>query len=368
MEHAGLIIKATRLCNLRCAYCHDWRTGRDQRMPFRVLAAMTRAALGDPEHRSVDFIWHGGETTLMPIAFYRKAIYLQERLRRPEQIVTNVIQTNGTRLTTEWMEFFKAYDFRVGISLDGPPELHDRHRRLASGRPSSPLVAKGIELLRRYRVPFTVLLVVDEDTLALGPRRVFDALVEMNVKQFSLLNAKPTNQPAAPRGTATEHYVDPPRMTEFLCGIYDAWREHGDEEIDIRELRSLEGRLAGGASGVCTLAGGCLGRYYLVEPNGEVAHCDLFLGDVRYTFGNVLASSFADFRNGRPMARLREENERQLTEMRGCPEFGVCNGWCPHERYLSVRHNLDHDDACCGLRPVIGHIRARQGDLAAAPA
>src|SRR5581483_2761405 len=104
MGHVGLIVKATRLCNLRCSYCHDWRSGPDQTMSFPVLARMTAAALRDPEHQLIDFVWHGGETTLLPAGFYEKAMAVQARFRRPGQGIVNIIQTNGTLLTPKWVD------------------------------------------------------------------------------------------------------------------------------------------------------------------------------------------------------------------------------------------------------------------------
>ncbi len=358
MKFAGLIIKGTRLCNLRCAYCHDWRVGPNQTMPFSVLARLIATALQDPEHDAVDFIWHGGETTLLPIAFYEKAMVVQARFRRRGQSINNVIQTNGTRLTPEWLRFLRANQFGVGISLDGPPEVHDRYRRYASGRPSFADVLRGIHLLREWGIPVSVLMVIDQGALELGPDYIFDFFVQHGIKQYGLLAAKPTNQPDAAPATPAAHYTDPATMTAFLKRIYDRWLAHGDPTIRIRELEGLRQRIAGERNVFCTLAGGCLGYYYLIEPNGEVAHCDLFLGDPRYTLGNILRDDFATIRASARMRELREENERALSRMRGCPEFKVCNGWCPHERYLSVRHNPNHRADCCGLRELIAHIRA----------
>src|SRR5437016_9665987 len=113
-----LIVKATRHCNLRCAYCHDWRVGSGQRMTFEVVAQMTRAALRGSDHDSVDFIWHGGEPTVLPLSFYEKALYVQSRFRRPGQVVLNSVQTNGTRITPEWARFWAMNGFTVSISLD----------------------------------------------------------------------------------------------------------------------------------------------------------------------------------------------------------------------------------------------------------
>ena len=99
--YLGLVLKATRLCNLRCTYCRDWREGPGQTMGFDVLARVVAAALREESHSIVDFVWHGGETTLLPLSFYRKAMFLQSRFRRPGQRIGNVIQTNGTRLTPD---------------------------------------------------------------------------------------------------------------------------------------------------------------------------------------------------------------------------------------------------------------------------
>jgi uncharacterized protein len=358
-RYLGLIVKATRLCNLRCDYCHDWRTGRDQTMSFAVMSRMIQAALQDRAYGSVELIWHGGETTVLPIAFYEKALYVESCFQGPGQAVTNSLQTNGTLLTPEWVRFLQRNDFSVSLSLDGPPEIHDRYRRWGSGRGSFADVQRGMRLLREHEVPFSVLMVIDEGALALGPDRIFDFFRDQGINSFALLAAAPSNQPDAAPGTPTRHYVEPPRMTAFLARIFDRWLEHGDPNLRIREIESLRRRISGGQGGACTLAGGCLGRYYAVEPNGDIAHCDVYIGDPRYVLGNVLQQDFQDLEGHAGLGELRAENERALQRMRSCPEFGVCNGWCPHERYLSERHNLSHRGTCCGLRDLIAHMRDR---------
>lgn len=356
----GLIVKATRLCNLRCAYCHDWRTGRGQTMSFEVMARMVASALRESGCDAVDFIWHGGETTLLPRSFYEKALYVQSQFQRPAQRVQNSIQTNGTLLTPEWIRFLRENRIAVSVSLDGPPDLHDRYRRWASGRGSFADSLAGLRRLQEAEVPFGVLMVVDEGALALGPDAIFDFFVETGIRDFGLLAAAPVNRPDATPGTPTDHYVDPGRITAFLARVYDRWCAHGDSRIRIRELVGLHRRLAGVHPEVCTLAGGCFGRYFAVEPNGDVSHCDLYVGDPRYTLGNLREHGFADLQRHPALLALRQENERALDRMRACPEFTVCQGWCPHERYLAERHWRDHDPGCCGLRDLIAHMRARQ--------
>jgi uncharacterized protein len=353
----ALIVKATRLCNLRCSYCHDWRTGRDQIMPFDVLATMTARALQEPEH--VEFIWHGGEPTILPISFYERAVLVQARLKRVGQTVKNSFQTNGTRITKDWVRFFLEFQFDVGVSLDGPSPIHDLQRSGASGQPSFSRVLASLDLLRENDIPLNVLMVISQETLKLGPDRIFDFFLEHKIPNYGLIAAKPVNAPDARAGTPTKHYVDPEAMSGFLIRLYDRWLEHGDPNIHIRELDAIQRRVLGQEPGFCTLAGGCLGQYFLVEPNGEIAHCDLFDGDERYTLGNIMTDRFSSLCNGFKMAQLRKKREHELNSMKSCPEFTICQGWCPHERYLAMRHYTGYRSGCCGLDRLIQHVRVR---------
>jgi uncharacterized protein len=360
MGSATLIVKATRLCNLRCTYCHDWAAGPNQTMTFDVLAAMTARALRDPDHHSVEFIWHGGETTVLPIGFYQRAFAVQNRFRSEDQAVANKLQTNATRLTPEWVAFFRTHHISVGVSIDGPPEVNDAQRVDVGGRPTSERIRAGIDLLREHGVDHGVLMVVDRRTLALGADYVFDFIVENDIRSVSCIAAKPDNQPDAMPGTPAEHYADPASMGRFLARLYDRWLEHGDDTIHIREIDEIEAMLLAERAASCKTAGDCLGRYYLVEPNGDVAHCDLFIGDDRYTMGNVLRDDFPTMRRSLTMLERKLDRRHDLEQMSTCSEFALCRGWCPHERYLSVRHNPSHDDGCCGLRDLIQHVRERR--------
>jgi uncharacterized protein len=327
-------------------------------MSFSVLARMISSAM--QEFDEVQFIWHGGETTVVPIEFYQKAVSLQARFLRPGCRVRNDIQTNATRLDDKWARFFKEADFGVGVSLDGPQELHDRHRPNAAGRSSFEDVLRGIEVLKRHHIPVSALMVVDETTLALGPDRIFDFFVERGITGFGCLGAKPQNQPDALPGTPAPSYLEPERMTRFMTRLYDRWLEHGDPKITIQEFELIHGRLGTKGRRGCTMEGDCLGRFFIVEPNGEVSHCDLFLGDSAYNFGNVLHLSFTEMIQSEKMARLRQANDHAVNVMREhCPEFKTCMGGCPHDRYISYRHNPAHSEGCCGKFGLISHIRSR---------
>jgi uncharacterized protein len=327
-------------------------------MSFSVMARMIASALSDEEHDAIDFVWHGGEPTLLPFSFYEKAILVQSRFRRSGQVVMNTIQTNGTRLTEPWARFLRDNQFSVGVSLDGPPEIHNKYRIYESGRPSFQDISSTLDRLRQYGIPSSILMVIDEYALEVGAKRIFDFFVKMKIKNYGFMAATPMNSPKASTSSFASHYVDPNRMTNFLIRLYDCWKEHGDSSIRIRELENILQCIQRNRSHSCTLEGNCFGHYYVVEPNGVVAHCELFQGDTRYTLGNILESNFEAFRNSRELCALIEENQIEVSNMQQhCPEFSVCRGWCPHERYLSVRHNPNHTNKCCGLFDLIRHIR-----------
>lgn len=362
MAHVALLVKSTRLCNLRCSYCYEWATGPDQMMPFEVAARLVAAALSDPSHDHVRITWHGGEPTIAPTRFYERMLAVQARFRRPGQSVQNAIVTNGTRLTPEWLDFIAENRFGVTVSLDGPPELHDRYRIDVRGRPTHARVLAGLTALRERDIPFGLLMVIDRAALTLGPDAIFDYFIGLGVDSFGLNFVMPRAEPDAAPATPAEHYVTSAERTAFLVRLHDRWLAHGDPRLRIRELAALQERVWGNPSLVCTLAGRCIGTIYAIEPNGDVTHCDFFRGDPGYRWGNILVDDFATLRRSANLLRVRAERTEALARLRGCPHFAVCQGGCPHERYAAVRHDPDHRAQCCGMAGIIEHIRAGTGE------
>jgi uncharacterized protein len=355
-----LIMKATRLCNLRCTYCHSWRAGPNQTMTFPVLARTIHDALRDPSVRGVDFVWHGGEATVLPVSFYRKALWLQERFRRPGQNVLNTVQTNGTRLTDAWLGFLRDNDIGVGVSLDGPPEIHDARRIDAAGRPTAARVRKGIERLRGAGITrWGALMVVDDAVCAAGARRMLEYLVEIDVRRVALLNVLPQNTP--PGASLRGDYLPFPRFVEFLRELFEVWWPAYRERVDVRELGGLAEQIKGGRPQICVFAGECFGRYLTVEPTGEVSACDKYIDDGDYEFGHVLTTGLGGVQGSERLAAVRDQNRRAVERMRACRWYGVCHGGCPHDRYTGERLLGDYDGRCCGLAPLLDDMAATLG-------
>ncbi len=346
----ALIMKGTRLCNLRCTYCRSWAEGPNETMPFEVLARSIQTALSAPGVATVEFIWHGGETTLRPIEFYRKALWLQQRFRRPGQRITNQLQTNATHLSAEWLDFFLRYRFVIGVSLDGPPEVHDKRRLDVKGRPTSHRVRAGIEMLRTAGVPFEIKMVVDDDVIALGAERLLEYLLEIDVKSVALLNVVPEGDPDR---ELPGDYLAFPRFVGFLRELFRLWWPAYAGRITFRELSDLVTRLQGGRGGFCVFDDNCMGSIYTIEPQGDIAACDRYQGDPDYTFGNVLECDLADLIGGTNLSRAHADTAAEMDVASRCQWFSICHGGCPHDRYSRVHRHASHGEKCCGWSPLL---------------
>ena len=162
----SVIMKGISTCNLSCKYC-DADTYSNQRMDFKVLASVINKA--QSYSRYIDYIWHGGEPTLLGIEFYKKVLYLQNYYKREGQVISNGMQTNGTLLDKEWVEFLIKNKFSVGISLDGPKILNDINRIFKNGVGSFENILRTKELLEKAHIRFGVLAVITDDTLKIDP-------------------------------------------------------------------------------------------------------------------------------------------------------------------------------------------------------
>lgn len=349
----AVILKGTRRCNLRCTYCRSWSDEPNQSMSFEVLARALRGTLAAPGIDRVELVWHGGETTLRPISFYRKALWLQQQFRRRGQTVTNTIQTNGTTLNDAWLAFLKRYDISVGVSLDGPPEIHDSRRLDVRGRPTSHLVRRGLELLRDHQVPHGVLMVVDDAVVSLGAQRVLDYFLEIGVRHVALLNVGPEGDPER---SLPGDYLLFPRYVSFLCDLFLAWWPEHRERITFREIGDLVDKVQEKRGSYCVFGGNCMGGVLTVGPEGEVAICDKYQGNSGYDLGNVLHGEIADLPQAANLRKAYAETSSEMDLTRACPWFEICQGGCPHDRFVRSSRRIPFAEQCCGWSPLISLI------------
>lgn len=340
-----VIAKFTRLCNLRCTYCHDWRAGPNQTMDFSVQANLFEKLLGDPTHGTIDVVWHGGEPTLIGKRGFLRILALQRWFRRPGQIIRNRVQTNATALNPAWIRFLARYGFRVHVSIDGPAEIHDHTRPHANGRSTFAQVSRGLHALQEANLLDYVYLVIGRELLEYGAERIVGFLLQHGITRVGLIPVCPSN--GSPQ--ADGPYLDRAEYCRFLVEIERARRARPESWIQVRELDAALRAMRGEMANHCELLGNCVGTFFSVEPDGNVGHCDRYLGDPDYVVGDIVCQTFGEIRAGNRARSLAAENHEATDAQKSCRYFQYCRGWCPHERYLSIRHDPRHDASCCGL-------------------
>lgn len=340
-----VIAKFTRLCNLRCTYCSDWRAGPNQTMPFEVQLELFRKLLGEPSHGSVDVVWHGGEPTLLGRRGFLRVLALQRHFRRPGQRVRNMIQTNATRIDESFAQLLARCRFQVGVSLDGPAEINDGARRYANGVGSLDAALRGLEHLRNAGLRPSVLVVVGQRQLALGAEGLVDFLIEAKIPGVGLLPVHPAAGPRQPNQPYLEHRD----YARFLLEVDAARRERREPWLRVRELDSAAQAVRGTMPAFCELLGNCVGSYFSIDPDGSIQHCDKYVGDDDYTVGNIRLHSFSDIRASGKLTKLVADAREASERKKSCPYFTYCRGWCPHRDYMAQRYSDDPAAACCGL-------------------
>ena len=258
---------AGSLCNLACDYCYYLEKSKlypqapQQIMSDELLERFVREYIEAQTMPSVLFTWHGGETLMRPLSFYRKALELQRKYAGGRTI-ENCIQTNGTLLTDEWCRFFRENHWLVGISIDGPQEFHDEYRRNRQGRPSFVKVMQGIRLLQKHGVEWNAMAVVN-DFNADYPREFYHFFKQIGCRylQFApiveriLPHADGRHLAAADEEEGTrlaDFSVSPRQWGTFLCTLFDEWVKEDVGTVFIQLFDTTLANRVGQEPGVCT--------------------------------------------------------------------------------------------------------------------
>jgi len=346
------------LCNLRCEYCYYAekneliKTGTS-RMSLEVLENYIRQCFEiHGKDAVVEFIWHGGEPVLAGIEFYKTALQLQKRYGSRRKIL-NTIQTNATCLSDEMCKLFRDHGFLVGVSIDGPKELHNRYRRTKSGEDSFEKTMAGIALLKEYHVPFSTLTTVNSCNMD-KPQEVYEFLREITdymqflpvVESFPAEYEEKEGQVfAIPPGIHSfkiKHPVMPFSVTpegygRFLCGVFDCWEQMDIGKKHVQLIDVTLDNLKGIPASLCVHNPLC-GHSGCVEANGDVFACDRYAFP-QYKLGNILET---------PLGVLMEQNRSfgmhktygLSEECFKCPYVKLCFGGCPKDRLWENKNYL----------------------------
>ncbi len=366
-------------CNLDCAYCFYlekqalYGTGENYRMSDEVLSAFIRNYISNQPTPVVEFVWQGGEPTLLGLDFFRRVVELQRPFAQVKTI-TNSLQTNGTLLTDEWCRFLKQHNFMVGISLDGPREIHDRYRRDRQGNGSFDGAMRGLKLLQQHGAEYNVMASVARET-ARQPLEVYRFFKEQRVEfiQFvPIIERLPASAeedlgltlagPAAldraePNTAVTLWSVLPEEYGDFLIAIYEEWVRKDVGTTFVMNFEWALNAWLGNPSPVCIHARQC-GRAMVIEHDGDVFACDHYVYP-KYRLGNILRDDLS------AMVAASLQNgfgaHKETTLPRWCWECEVlaaCQGGCPKHRFAqSCQGEPGAHYLCTGYSKFFRHIR-----------
>jgi uncharacterized protein len=310
-------------CNLRCEYCFYLRASElypDHKrhiMSDEMLEHVISGLLSYRFPQSV-FAWQGGEPTLAGVDFFQKAVELQKKHGLPGQVVGNAFQTNGVLINEDWCRLFRDYRWLVGLSLDGPREIHDRLRHDKAGRGSWDKVMRAARLMTQYNIEYNILCVLNSVNVHLG----ID-LVRWFVDQgFNYLQFIPCVEPGNPYTVPAEAYG------EFLCTAFDYWAKEGFGRVSIRDFDSLLASRSGEAP-LCTYDARC-NHYLVIEHNGNVYPCDFFVYD-HWKLGNVMDQPLHTFTEHALYRQFAYQKDK-VPACRKCQWRPYCHGGCQKDR------------------------------------
>lgn len=360
-------------CNLDCDYCYylekaNLYTNEDKGhvMSEQLLEKFVKQYIESQTMPQVMFTWHGGETLMRPLYFYKKAIEFQKKYGAGRQI-ENSLQTNGTLLNDEWCEFFKENNFLIGISIDGPQEFHDEYRRDKMGRPSFHKVMKGIRLLQKHDVEYNVMAVVNDYNSdypvefyqffkEIGAQFIqFTPIVErLRVKKSPLKLA--TANEDDNEAKLADYSISPEKWGSFLCGVFDEWIKEDVGRIYVQIFDSTLANWVGEQPGLCTMAKTC-GHAGVMEFNGDVYSCDHFVFP-EYYLGNINVKPLTSMMYSEKQLKFGNDKFDKLPKQcRECDFLFACYGECPKNRFVKDKYgNPGLNYLCKGYYQFFNHV------------
>lgn len=351
------------ICNLDCGYCffltkESLYPGDRFRMTDDVLDAYIHQLLDSQPDGEVNIAWQGGEPTLMGLDFFRRAVTLAERLRRPGQQLLHTIQTNGTLLTDAWAEFLAEHRFLVGLSIDGPPGVHDRYRVDKSGLPSSERVIRGLARLEAHGVEVNVLCTVNAANQH-QPREVYRYFRdELGLRHIQLIPIVERETAADFQGSdsVTDRSVDSAAWGAFLIAVFDEWVRRDVGEVFVQMFDAALASWLELPAGMCIFSTTCGGALALVH-NGDVYSCDHFV-EPDHLLGNIVDTHLVDIAASPQQRAFGQAKFDTLpAHCRECEVRFACNGECPKNRFiLTPDGEAGLNYLCSGYRTFFKHI------------
>ncbi len=356
-------------CNLDCGYCYYLKTrelypgGGACRMPESLLEEYIVQQIDASPDPTVNFCWHGGEPTLLGLTYFQRIVELQRKHRPRGRRIFNGLQTNGVLLDEAWCRFLAAEGFGVGLSIDGPAELHDRYRPNRGGGRTHREAMRAFRLLRRYQVTCNILCVVHDRNVA-HATEVYRFLKEIGGTYIGFLPMVARDR----EGGVTAETVPAEAFGSFLCTIFDEWVRQDAGRVTVQIVDEATRPARGIDHSLCIFRETC-GDVPVVEHTGDFYCCDHFV-DPAHRLGNIRETRLAQLLDSPDQQAFGAAKRDTLPRYcRECEVRPMCNGGCPKDRFLGTpdgEAGLNY--LCAGFKRFFTHIRPYASELALARA
>ena len=346
-------------CNLDCHYCYyrDKSEIYNNNMPCmseELLEIYIKQYIEGASQQNISFCWHGGEPLMAGLPFFRKAMELQRKYAG-DKVIENTLQTNGILVNEEWCCFFRENDFLIGLSLDGPEDIHDAFRRDCGGAPTFARVMRAVELMTKHGVEFNILSTVNARSEGRGAE-VYKFLSSINpYLQFlpvvEYVRERPGKRPLivspdeedavpAPWSVSAKGYG------QFMCDVFDEWMKFDVGRKFVQLFDITLGNWCGVPPTLCAFGEVC-GDGLVVEHNGDVYSCDHFVYP-EYRLGNIADNELvAMYRSSEQQAFGRDKRDALPLECKRCNYYFLCRGECPKHRFEYAKNGEPYMNVLC---------------------
>ena len=356
------VFKISDNCNLNCDYCYRENAPKiavSQHMPIEVIERTLDSILnykswlyaryGWSKKPSLYFIWHGGEPLAIGLYRMMKILDVQKRYSEKGLSIRNCIQTNGTLLSEHFLEVFKKENFQIGISVDGPSDVHNQHRVYRDGRPSFEATYQNIQLLKKHKYPWSAISVLTKESIG-REEEIFEFFKEEKPYEVDFTPAFFYD---------TEISLSPENYAQFMIKMFDLWASEKETPFDIRFFKDVLYILGylktEKESIICELAGTCH-RNISIATNGDVYSCECLNSKPSNKIGNILSETFLEIVHSEPFVQLTQSTNTYSEDCLSCDVFSVCKAGCYNRRLPEVDGRPRLDFYCSSRRKIIHHI------------
>lgn len=352
-------------CNLACKYCYyldkaDIYGGREPVMSDEMLETVVREYIAANKVPEVTFNWHGGEPLVLGLDFFRRAVELERKYAAGKKI-NNTVETNGVLLNREWADFFAQNGFLVGISIDGPRDIHDKFRRDRGGAPTFDKVLHGVEILRSAGVEFNAMSTVNAASEGRGAE-VYQFLKSLGTRYLQFMpvvehvKGGRIVDPSEPGAQIAPWSVSASAFGRFLCDIFDQWVRNDVGRYFVGQFDAALASWCRVSPGICAFGETCGGNA-VIEHNGDVYPCDHFVYS-KYKLGNIADNTIPEMMASDAMVRFGIDKRNSLpSACRQCQWRFACNGECPKHRFnRTERGETGLNALCAGYKMFYSHV------------